>query len=116
MPKYLLLLHEEPNSNEGLSADEIQGVIAEYVAWRRGIAHQVVGGEKLTDEGGRILSGQGAALRVVDGPYSEAKEVLGGFFLITARDYDQAVQIASSCPHLKYGRRIEVRQVEEVGG
>lgn len=116
MPKYVLLLHEEPNTNTDLSADEIQKVIAEYVAWRRAIANQVVDGQKLTDEGGRILTGQAAALRVVDGPYSEAKEVLGGFFVISAGNYDEAVKIASSCPHLKYGRRIEVRQIDELAG
>jgi hypothetical protein len=55
-------------------------------------------------------------MRVVDGPYSEAKEVLGGYFLVEAADYDAAVELSRDCPHLRYGRRIELRQVDEIPG
>jgi hypothetical protein len=51
---------------------------------------------------------------VTDGPYSESQEILGGFFMIEAADYDEAVEIARTCPHLGKGKRIEVRQVDEV--
>jgi hypothetical protein len=51
-------------------------------------------------------------VRVTDGPFSEAKEVLGGYFLITAASYDEAVRRAGDCPHLEYGGTIEVRQVD----
>ncbi len=112
----MLLLHEEPADYSQFSAEQIQGVIAEYVGWRRSIEAEgkLVGGEKLKDEGGKHLSGQNGSLRITDGPYTEAKEVIGGYFTISAADYDEAVETAKGCPHLKYGGRIELREVEAV--
>lgn len=116
MPNYMLLLHEEPMDYSQFSAEQIQGVIAEYVSWRNKVesSGKLVGGEKLKDEGGRHLSGQNGTLRVTDGPYTEAKEVIGGYFTISAADYDDAVETAKGCPHLKYGGRIELRETEPV--
>lgn len=116
MPNYMLLLHEQPMDYSQFSAEQIQGVIAEYVAWRHQVeaAGNLVGGEKLKDEGGRHLSGHNGSLRVTDGPYTEAKEVIGGYFTISASDYDEAVEISKGCPHLKYGGRIELRETEPV--
>lgn len=114
MPNYLLLLHEEPMDYSQLSAEQIQKVIAEYVAWRHKIEAdgKFVGGEKLKDEGGKHLFGENGSFRVTDGPYTEAKEVIGGFFTIAADNYDAAVETASGCPHLKFGGRIELREIE----
>lgn len=114
MPNYLLLLHEEPMDYSQMSPEQIQAVIAEYIAWRHQIEAdgKYVGGEKLKDEGGRHLFGTNGSLRVTDGPYTEAKEVIGGFFTISGANYDEAVKTASGCPHLKYGGRIELREIE----
>ena len=57
------------------------------------------------------MRGRNGRPTVTDGPYSETKEVLGGYYLIEAADYDQAVERASDHPHLEYGGTIEVRQV-----
>jgi hypothetical protein len=114
MPNYLLLLHEKPSDFSGLSADAIQAVIAEYVAWSQKIAGKgkLVGGQKLKDEGGKRLTGYREEFRSTDGPFAEAKEVIGGIFTIDAGSYDEAVEISKDCPHLKYGGWIEVREVE----
>jgi len=114
MAQFLMLLHDSPTDFEGMSPEDLESVIGEYVAWRRGLEERslLVGSNKLEDEGGRDLSLVDGQLRVVDGPYSEAKEVLGGYFLIEAEDYDSAVEIASGCPHLRYGPRIELRRVD----
>jgi hypothetical protein len=73
------------------------------------------GGEKLTGDGGRRLRLQGGKVSVTDGPYSEAAEVLGGYFAIEAADYDEAVAIARTCPHLTGDQWIEVRQIDAMG-
>ena len=52
---------------------------------------------------------------VTDGPYAESKELVGGYFIISAADYDEACRVAESNPHFKYGGNIEVRQVDAVG-
>jgi hypothetical protein len=118
MPKFMLLLHDDPAALGDASPEDIQGIIGEYVAWRRRLEAdgRLVAAHKLTDEGGREMSLADGRLRVVDGPYSEAKEVLGGYFLVTADDYDAAVELARDCPHLRYGRRIELRRVDEIDG
>ncbi|MCH9649362.1 MAG: YciI family protein [Deltaproteobacteria bacterium] len=116
MSQFILLLHENPSDFSDVSPDEIQAIIGRYSAWREKIAAEghFVDGHKLADEGGRSLTRTEAQLRVVDGPYSEAKEVLGGLFVIEARDYDHAVEISSGCPHLEYGGRIELREIDQM--
>jgi hypothetical protein len=118
MPKFMLLLHEDPSGFAELSPQDIETVVREYTAWRVRLAEEgrVVGGEKLADEGGRWLTAPDGAVRVVDGPFAEAKEVIGGYFMVQAADYGEAVQVARTCPHLRYGGRIELRQVEDLGG
>ena len=49
-----------------------------------------------------------------DGPFVESKEIVGGFYLLTARDYDEALQLVADAPHLAFGS-IEIRQVEMLG-
>ena len=110
----MLFLHEEPATFVGLSPQEIEKVIAEYTAFRDSLKESgtFAGSAKLTDEGGKTLTGQNGNLRVTDGPYTEAKEVIGGYYGIKADNYEEAVKIASGCPHLKYGGRVEVREIE----
>ncbi len=117
MSQFMLLLHETPSDFAGMSVEDMERIIGEYVAWREKTAAEgrLVDGNKLTDEGGRSLVAHDGTVRVSDGPYAEAKEVMGGYFIVSAASYDEAVEIARTCPHLTYGGRIELRQVEEVG-
>ena len=116
MPNYMLLLHEQPMDYSQFSPEQIEAVIGEYIAWRKKIEAdgKYVGSDKLKDEGGRHLVGTNGDFRVTDGPYAEAKEVIGGYYTISANDYEEAVEISRSCPHLKYGGRIELREVESL--
>jgi len=114
MAQFMLLLHDDPADFADVSPAEIQRIIGEYTAWRERLEAEgrLVGGRKLKDEGGRHMRRVGGEVRVVDGPYAEAKEVLGGYFEIEAADYDEAIAISRECPHLRYGGRIELRQVD----
>jgi hypothetical protein len=113
----MLLLHEQPADFSQMSPADIEAVIAEYMAWSNNLAAQgkIRGGEKLCDEGGRHLRGFGDEFRVTDGPFVEAKEVIGGYFAIEAADYDEAVRLSSDCPHLKYGGWVELREIQPTG-
>jgi hypothetical protein len=84
MPQYILLLHEAPSDFSNFSPEEMQQVIGEYAAWKRKIEAEgkYAGGNKLKDEGGRHISMRNGKARAVDGPYAEAKEVMGGKRLI----------------------------------
>ncbi len=115
MPTYLLFLHEDPSVFEQVSPEEMLAIIQKYSSWKQRMldAGVLTGGEKLQDGTGRVLLRAAGRASVTDGPYTESKEVIGGFFQIRAEDYDQAVQAASDCPHLEYGT-IEIREVEPV--
>ena len=52
-------------------------------------------------------------IRITDGPFAESKELVGGFFLVNAESYQDAVELCRDCPHLEYGA-IEVRRVEKM--
>ncbi len=116
MPNFLLLLHQSPNSFRNFSPEEIQKILGSYIAWREALVkrNKMRAGEKLTNDGGRQLRTQDGKVSVTDGPYSESQEVLGGFFMIEAANYEEAVEIARTCPHMGEGKWIEVRQVDAV--
>src|SRR5215831_11281452 len=113
MAKYMLLLYNEPRDWVSLSPAEAQKALEKFITWRTKLQTQGIylGSHKLADDLGKVLRGHGQ-VRVTDGPYSETKEVLGGYFLIEAPNYDEAVKQAQSCPSLEYGGTIEVRVVD----
>ena len=115
MPSYILLLKEDPNAFAHLSPEQMQAVVYRYRDWRLGLEAdgRLLGANKLTDEGGRLMSRVNGEVRVTDGPFSETKEVIAGYFAYTADSYEHAVEIAQGCPHLDFGT-IHVRQVDEV--
>ena len=101
-PKFMLVLNaSEPSRTRSL--EEVKRIVEEYRGWA----------SKLRDEG---ISVEGEKLkaesRVVGEDQSPQQKRISGYFLIGATDFDQAVQIASGCPHLKYGGTIEVRQID----
>jgi hypothetical protein len=116
MSQFMLLLYDDPSSFVSLSPDDMQRILEEYRSWagKLGQAGKLVGGEKLKDEGGKVMRQDKGQLKVVDGPYSETKEVVAGYFLIRAENYAQAVELAKDCPHLKYGAKIDVREVDPI--
>jgi hypothetical protein len=117
MSSFMLLLHR-PANRPRVSADPAvyTQISREYMAWADRMRAQghLKAGNKLTDDTGKIMRSAGERVSTTDGPYPESKEVVGGFFLLSARDYAEACRLAESCPHLKYGSHIEVRQVEEL--
>jgi len=116
MSKFMLMLFDNPAQDVNLSPQQMQQVVAEYKQWAEQMARQgkLVGGDKLAEHGGKLLRGSAGKLIITDGPFAEAKEVLGGYFVINANSLDEAVELSKSCPHIKYGSSIQVRQVDEV--
>ena len=108
MAKFILLLRE--GEFENYSPEEMQKIVERYLGWSQKLRDdgRYHAGEELK-ETGRILSTKNN--RVVDGPFTETKESIGGFFLIEAKDYEDAVQISKECPHLSYGGVVELREV-----
>ena len=105
MPQYMLLLHEDPAAFADASPSEMQAIIQRYAVWAKKIAGEgrLVSSSKLQDGTGRSLRAANGGITVTDGPYTEVKEVIGGYFMIRADDYDHAVELSRGCPHVDFG-------------
>ncbi len=110
MKEYMLIFrNEKSDNNEAPSAEQMRAVLKEWQNWIRCIAEQgkFSGTNRLLPEGKTLKPGN----VITDGPYAEAKELIGGYVLVKAETLDGAVEIAKSCPNLKYGGNVEVRSV-----
>lgn len=120
MAKYMLLLKGDTTrmGDRDLSPEEIQAIIRKYIAWSTELEERGhwLASDKLRTEPARALTAAADGVRVMDGPFSEAKEVVAGYFMIEARDMDEAEAIARGCPHLGFGGAIEIREVESRPG
>lgn len=116
MNTYALMLNHAPDRYEGLSEDDYMEIIKDYIAWTEKMTADgvYVGGEKLDDAPGRVLTRTDGGIEVHETPLAELAEVLGGFMLIKAENYDVAVEIAKTCPHMVHNTGLEVRQIHDV--
>jgi hypothetical protein len=108
MSNYMLLLYDDPTGWEKLSVEEMQKALEKYMAWLK--KPYVIDSKRLAQDVGRVLRSKDGKPRATDGPYSETKEILGGYYVIEAESYDQAVERTLDHPHLEYGGSIELRQ------
>ncbi len=93
-----------------LSPEQMQANMGKWMAWIDKLAkeNKYVGGEPLLP-GGKLI--KGSASHVTDGPYTEGKEIVGGYFIINAADYDEAVALCADYPDYATGGSIQVRHV-----
>jgi hypothetical protein len=107
--KFALLLYEDDAERVTKSDDEVAACLAYAAAMEK--AGILLGGERLrpADAAVTVRIGDGAT-RVLDGPYAEAKEQLGGFHLIDVPDLDSALAWARRSPSAQRGR-VEVRAI-----
>ena len=117
MAKYVLLFHDHVSAGVP-TEEEYRAILNDFRDWGRALAAdgKLLGGHKLTEEPGRTMRKKDGAVLVMDGPFAETKELIGGVVVVEADDYDGAVELARSCPQLKYGGRIEVREIDELNG
>jgi hypothetical protein len=103
-----LLLFRGSDWHAGLSPAEIQDTMTDWMAWfnRLRAEGRCTGGQSLGTET-RIVSGQ--ARMVSDGPFTEAKETVAGYFALQVADLEEAVEIARECPTLRFGTTVEIR-------
>jgi hypothetical protein len=109
MSQFMLLLYDNPADWQKLGPEDMQKAIEKYMAWSK--KPFTLDSKRLAVDAGRVIRANNGKPRATDGPYSETKEVLGGYYSIEAVDYNQAIELALDHPHLEYGGTIEVRQV-----
>jgi hypothetical protein len=112
--KYILQIYSNAPTVEfaRLSDDEQNAIVREYLAIRESPA--VIGGEQLQPvETATTVRVQHGQTLLTDGPFVEAKEHLGGYFLVDADDLDTALEIAARIPAARMGGAVEVRPLVE---
>ena len=112
-PYILFFRNSGPETHAHLSAEERQQLVTRWNAWydELAAAGKAIEGTPLELET-RIVSGPRGE-RVVDGPFAEAKEAIGGYVMLTVTDLEEATAIAQKHPGLPYGLEIEVRRLSE---
>ena len=118
MAQYMLLLHQNPGTNAALPPDSFKEVVQRYYAWAEELRQKgkYVGGEKLAVGRIRHIRMRDGKPLSSDGPYAEAKDVVGGYFVIEAKDLAEAEAIARDCPHMALGPTnwAEIRPIESM--
>ncbi len=115
--KYLCLIYENEAQGAALPEADMQTMMAEYMAYSENLAKQ---GHMLAGEGlqptatATTVRVRGGKVSTTDGPFMETKEQLGGFYLIEARDLNEAIRLASGIPSARWGA-VEVRPVMDYG-
>ncbi|KIA92408.1 transcription initiation protein [Pedobacter kyungheensis] len=108
MNEFLLIFRRAFTHEDQPSPEMLQDSIKQWQDWFGGIAAQdkLVRPLQRWDLEGRVVH---ADKNVINGPYAEIKESIGGLVLIRAKDYDEAAEIAKGCPILKLGGNVEIR-------
>ena len=113
--KYLCLAYEEENTFKTMSHNEWDSLRMEVLAYVEELRNNgyLISAEPLQSvQTARTVRVREGEVRVTDGPFAETKEQLGGFFLINAKDLNEAIRVASKWPSARLGS-IEVRPIEE---
>jgi hypothetical protein len=104
-----MLLFRGPDWDAGLSREETQQRMDRVMAWFDGLqARGIVRAGNPLARKGVVLSGKNSR-EVADGPFTESKEVIGGYLVLQVAVLDEAVAIARQCPTLDFGITVEVR-------
>ncbi|HEU4470676.1 MAG TPA: YciI family protein [Flavisolibacter sp.] len=108
MEKFMMIFHG--GLGEDRSPEFMEAHMGKWMAWVEKLSKEgrYESGEPLMP-GGKLVSGKSKT--VTDGPYTEGKEVVGGYFIVKAKDMEEAVSIAGDCPDFEIGGSVQVRQV-----
>ncbi|WP_109833339.1 YciI family protein [Reichenbachiella versicolor] len=114
MKDFMMLFYSEPNPNMEPTPEEIEAEIKLWMDWIGGI-----GAKGKLKHAGEALGFEGKTVHsdgsITDGPYTEAKEIVGGFIIVTADNLEEAVALTKGCPVLSIGGKAEVREIMPTG-
>ena len=112
MSKFLYLFWMDEKGQKPVSPQQMEQRMTAWMTWLEGLrnaGHLASPGERL-DTAGAVVRGK--ARRVTDGPYAEAKDTIGGYSIIEAKNLEQAVELTKGCPILEGdGGLVEVRPI-----
>ncbi|HZP39768.1 MAG TPA: YciI family protein [Methylomirabilota bacterium] len=116
MAKFLMLSRGAAITPD-MSPAEIQRILERYRDWTERVrrAGNLLSGEKLRVGEGRVVRGRQGQPVITDGPYTESKEIVGGYWLLEAASYDEVVAMLKDHPGLERPGALEIRRIEEFG-
>lgn len=112
--KEYLLLFRGGDAMKGMSAEEMQVHMQQWMQWMGKLNEQgkFSGAQPLINTG-RVITGTKKV--VTDGPFMEGKEMVGGYLICKADNYDEAVELSKECPVLQFADgTVEVREIQEL--
>jgi len=113
--RYLCLIYDEEKKWETMSKEQGEALMGEYFAFTDAIkksGHHLAGEALQPTHTATTVRVRQGKISTTDGPFAETKEQLGGYYLINAKDLNDAIQIAAKIPSSKIGS-IEVRPIQE---
>ncbi len=113
MSRFMLLIRGGDDAFRNFTPEQVQQTLQRYFDWSDKLRSEgrYEAGDQIKDGGRTVHARDGQA--VVDGPYAETKENIGGYYLITAANEDEAAEVAKGCPALGHGGLVEVREIIE---
>jgi hypothetical protein len=96
------------------SAEQLQQAMMNWKNWTEELSKKGIygGGERLTRNDATVVKGK--AKQVIDGPYTESKEIVGGYITIKADNLQQAIEISKDCPIFNFDGNVEIREVAKM--
>ena len=109
MTEFMMIFRNEYNPSFKPSPEQMQASIKQWQDWIGGVAAQgkFIGPNRLGFEEKTLKANH----VIVDGPYAEVKEIVGGYVLLKAAHIDEAIALAKGCPILQIGEHVEVRNI-----
>jgi hypothetical protein len=113
MEKFIYLFRGGAEAMQHQSPEGMQAQMQKWANWMTELGKKgiMVGGEPLQMSGKQVT---GAKKVVTDGPFAEAKEVVGGYLVINAKDINEAVEISKGCPIFDVDGMLEVRPIQKM--
>jgi hypothetical protein len=112
--KFILILRGGDTHIQTANYDskEVKEYLQSWITWQQGLSEKgiLVGGDPLQTTGKQV---NGKNKVVTDGPFIQAKEMVGGYLIINAKDISEAVEIAKGCPIFKENGKVEVRPIQK---
>ena len=117
--RYLVLIGHDEKGGKTLSPEQHEALFTAYQKYEAELkkAGVLLGGEPLQPSDSAVrISTVGGKRRLLDGPFSESKEIIGGYFLLEVKSRDEAVEWAARCPAAEMGAwsYVEVREIQEL--
>ena len=116
--KYLCMIFYDEKNLDSLSKQEHQALVDQSLAYDdvlRNGGHLLANQALQSVHAATTIRPRGGKMAIIDGPFAETKEQIGGFILISARDLNEAIQLASGIPGLRLGG-VEIRPIKELTG